>query len=322
MARDVLGMRIGIIGVGNMGIGIAESIIRGGFQLSAYDVSERALAEVAALGAKTKATVEELAADSDVISVVVLKDEQVRAVGEIILNCARPGTSLLVHSTVSPSTIVDLGERGARQGINVLDVSVSGGQEGAKRGKLTLSIGGDEAVARSLWPLFEAFGDSIFYMGPTGSGVVAKLVNNLIALGSYALQIEAMRLGAAYGLSEDAMTTAIIASQGDSKAIRCWGRMDRKRAIRAAEGDDGTVRPGRELHEAAAAAGARGVTLAITAVIAEAMTSVLRRRDQEIAGRSWTDVKLCTACGQDLAAPFRESGLHPECRPGYWHAAP
>ena len=95
------------------------------------------------------------------------------------------------------------------------------------RGTLTLMVGGDEATANRLWPLFTAFGESVFYMGPTGSGVVAKLINNLIALGGYALQLEGMRLGAAYGLREDAITTAVIASQGECKGIRTWGRHDR-----------------------------------------------------------------------------------------------
>jgi 3-hydroxyisobutyrate dehydrogenase-like beta-hydroxyacid dehydrogenase len=314
-----LDKRIGIVGVGNMGIGIAESIVRGGFDLMAYDISEKKLEEVAALGAKTTTSLPELAASSDVVCVVVLNDAQVRAVGETIADNAKPGTSVLIHSTVRPATIIDLSEYAAEKNVGVLDVSVSGGQEAAKRGTLTLTIGGDEDLARSIWPLLESFGKSILYMGPIGSGVVAKLVNNLIAIGSYALQIEGMRLGSAYGLSEDAMATAIISSQGDSKSIRAWGRMDRKRAIRAEEGDDGTVRPGRELREAALAASARGVTLGITSVISDAMASVLRQRDSELAGSTWSDVRLCSICGQDLAAPFRAAGTHPECRPGYWH---
>jgi 3-hydroxyisobutyrate dehydrogenase-like beta-hydroxyacid dehydrogenase len=205
--------------------------------------------------------------------------------------------------------------------VHVLDVSVNGGSEKASRGTLTLMVGGDEPTARELWPLFEAFGESVFYMGPTGSGVVAKLINNLIAVGSYALQLEGMRLGAAYGLDEDAITTAVIASQGDNKGIRTWGRHDRKRAVRAAQGVDWSERMGRDLQEAAIAAGQRGVTLSLTSVIADAMPSVLRRRDRELAASpTRPQAQFCSVCGQDLAASFREAGIHPECRPGYWHS--
>jgi 3-hydroxyisobutyrate dehydrogenase len=322
VAAGVRTRQIGIVGVGNMGGAIARSILRNDFQLTAFDLSASAVDELVALGAKAAASLPELAAGSDVISVVVVSDEQVRKVGATILEHARPGTAVLVHSTIRPDTIIELGERAAAKGIQVFDVSVNGGAEKASRGTLTLMIGGDEATARELWPLFEAFGENVFYMGPTGSGVVAKLINNLIALGSYALQLEGMRLGAAYGLKEDAVTTAVIASMGDNKGIRTWGRHDRKRAIRASQGVDWTERMGRDLQEAAVAAGHRGVTLSVTSVIADAMPYMLRRRDREIAAAGGLpEAKFCSVCGQDLAASFRAAGIHPECRPGYWHTA-
>jgi 3-hydroxyisobutyrate dehydrogenase-like beta-hydroxyacid dehydrogenase len=312
--------QIGIVGVGNMGGAIARSILRGGFALHVFDLSPTAVADLVALGGTAADSLAELAASCDLISVVVVSDDQVKEVGTTIIANARPGTAVLVHSTVRASTVVDLEIEAAKKGVHVLDVSVNGGQEKASRGTLTLMVGGDEATAQRLWPLLESFGESIFYMGPTGSGVVAKLINNLIALGSYSLQIEGMRLGAAYGLSEDAITTAVIASQGDNKGIRTWGRHDRKRAIRAAQGVDWSERMGRDLQEAAIAAGERDVTLSITAVIADAMPSILRRRDRELAaGDPRPEPKFCSVCGQDLASMFRDAGIHPECRPGYWH---
>jgi 3-hydroxyisobutyrate dehydrogenase-like beta-hydroxyacid dehydrogenase len=318
MTGNVGDQQIGIVGVGNMGGAIARSILRNEFKLNVYDLKPAAVDELVALGAKAASSLEELAATSDVISVVVVSDDQVRDVGATIVANARPGTAVLVHSTVRPSTVVELGRLAEGKGVEVLDVSVNGGSEKASRGTLTLMIGGDEPTARRLWPLFTAFGENVLYMGPTGSGVVAKLINNLIALGSYALELEGMRLGAAYGLSEDAITTAVIASQGDNKGTRTWGRHDRKRAARAAQGVDWSERMGRDLHEAAIAAGMRGVTLSVTSVIADAMPSMLRRRDRELASMPpRPEAKLCSVCGQDLAASFRDAGLHPECREGY-----
>jgi 3-hydroxyisobutyrate dehydrogenase len=322
MTSNVREQQIGIVGVGNMGGAIARSILREHFELAVFDLKVEAVDELVALGAKATPSIEELARTADVISVVVVSDDQVRDVGATIVEHARPGTSILVHSTVRPSTVVELGEKAAGHGVHVLDVSVNGGSEKASRGTLTLMIGGDETVARDLSPLFNAFGENVFYMGPTGSGVVGKLINNLIAVGSYALQLEGMRLGAAYGLNEDAITTAVIASQGDNKGIRTWGRHDRKRAVRAAQGVDWSERMGRDLQEAAIAAGVRGVTLSVTSVIADAMPSMLRRRDRELAAAPTAQpTKFCQVCGQDLAATFREAGIHPECRPGYWHTA-
>lgn len=322
MTQDVREQQIGIVGVGNMGGAVARSILRGNFPLAVFDINRAPVRELVELGAKACDSLAELAALADVIAIVVVSDAQVHEVGSTIIEHARPGTAILVHSTVRPSTVVELERTASEKGIHVLDVSVNGGNERAVRGTLTLMIGGDQGTVERLRPLFATFGENVFYMGPAGSGVVAKLINNLIAVGSYALQLEGMRLGAAYGLGEDAITTALIASQGDSKGIRTWGRHDRKRALRAAQGVDWSERMGRDLEEAAIAGGARGVALSITSVIADALPSILRRRDRELAAMArHPEPKPCHVCGQDLAAPFRAAEIHPECRPGYWHNA-
>src|SRR5262245_17347918 len=113
MTESVREQQIGIVGVGNMGGAIARSILRSGFQLSAFDLNRAAVDELVALGAKAASSLDELAASADVISIVVVSDDQVRDVGATIIEHARPGTSILVHSTVRPSTVVDLGEKAA-----------------------------------------------------------------------------------------------------------------------------------------------------------------------------------------------------------------
>lgn len=313
--EDVRHEQIGIVGVGNMGGAIARSMLRAGIRLTAFDLSEAARNAIAAEGASLAPGLDELVAACKVISVVVVTDAQVRDVGERIVQSAVPGTIVLIHSTIRPGTVVDLARVGDERGVSVLDVSVNGGNEKASLGSLTLMVGGRQGVVDYCWPLFETFGANIFHMGPVGSGVVGKLVNNLIALGSYALQLEAMRLAAAYGLAEDDVTGAVIASMGDNRGIRTWGRHDRKRAIRASQGVDWSERMGRDLEEAAIAAGARGELLPVTAMIAEAMPSMLRRRDRELAKNPPPVIPVCKICDQELAKVFRERGVHPECTP-------
>jgi 3-hydroxyisobutyrate dehydrogenase-like beta-hydroxyacid dehydrogenase len=314
---DIRSEQIGIVGVGNMGGAIARSVLRNGFRLQVFDLRPEAVSDLVALGASAGESVDAVAASSKALSVVVVSDEQVRAVGRQIVAAASAGTYVLIHSTVRPSTVVELAERAEPKGVTVMDVSVNGGNEKAALGTLTLMVGGPDEAVRDCWPLFEAFGQHIFHMGPVGSGVVGKLVNNLIALSSYALQLEAMRLAAAYGLDEDVVTTAVIASMGDCRGIRTWGRHDRKRAQRAAQGTDWSERMGRDLEEAAIAAGLREVTLPLTATIAEAMPNMLRRRDRELAARGPVEpIPRCKLCDQELAAVFREAGVHPECTPG------
>ena len=268
------------------------------------------------------------------VCLVVATDEQARAVGRSIVEAAQPGSVLLVHSTVPPSTVVDLADEGKRRGVEVLDVAINGGYEKAELGTMTIMVGGDKATAQYCWPLFEAMAGQIFHVGPVGSGAVAKLVNNQIALSSYATQLEAMRFAAAYGLSEDAVTTVVIASQGDCRGIRTWGRLDRKRDDREEEGIERGGRMAHDLQEATRIAGLRGVTMPVTAVIAELLPSMLRRRAEprrarpirRAAVKSRTrdlpsDVRLVRAAVNDARRPLlsgrrvaRSSGVRQDAR--------
>lgn len=316
MTDTIRGRTVGVVGVGYMGGAVARSLIRGGFDVVVHDVRAEAVRQLVEAGARGAASLEDLVAASRAIAIVVVSDEQVRDVGARIVGLAGRGTTLLIHSTVRPATAVWLAEIGAPKGIAVLDVAVNGGNEKADLGKLTLMIGGDEAEVGYCWPYFEAIGQHIFHVGPLGSGLVGKLVNNLIAIGSYALQLEAMQLAAAYGMSEDTVTTAVSASQGDNRGIRTWGRHDRKRRARKAQGVDWYERMGRDLEEAAIAAGARGVPLPLTGTVAQMLPTKLRQRDRDLDRRgALPEIPLCRGCDQELAAPFRAAGMHPECRP-------
>jgi len=315
MTDTIRGQRVGVVGVGNMGGAVARSMVRAGFDVVVYDIREEAVRALVQAGARAAASLEALVADVQFVSVVLVSDDQVRKIGGSIVELAKPGTIVAVHSTVRPSTVVALAEQAARKGVSVIDVAVNGGSEKANLGKLTLMVGGDAEPIRYAMPLLETFGAQIFHVGPVGSGLVGKLVNNLIAIGSYALQLEAMELADAYGMDEDTVTTIVSFSQGDNRGIRTWGRHDRKRAERAAQGVSWAERMGRDLEEAAIAAGLRQVTLPLTAVVAEALPSKLRRRDRVLAQRPPSPpVPRCPECDSELAAPFRAIGVHPECR--------
>lgn len=314
MVDTIRDRRIGVIGVGNMGGAVARSMIRGGLDVVVFDLRPDATAPLVELGATAAASLDELIDACGWISVVVVNDAQVNDVGGQVVDRAAPGTIVGIHSTVRPSTAVALAERAAQRGVHVIDVAVNGGNEKANLGKLTLMVGGGDGPVREAWPVMETFGEHIFHIGPVGSGLVGKLVNNLIALGSYALQLEAMQLAAAYDVDEDTVATIVAYSQGDNRGMRTWGRHDRKRRERRAQGTDWTWRMGRDLEEAAIAAGSRGVPLPLTAITAQALPFKLRERDR------WLDsqperppIPLCSRCDSELAPPFREAGVHPEC---------
>jgi len=315
MAQTLREQRVGVVGVGYMGGAVARSLLREGFAVVVNDINAEAVGRFVQLGATGTGSVEELAGQCAVVSIVVVSDAQVNDVGPRIIAAAAPGTVVLIHSTVRPSTAVALGTLGEARGIDVLDVAVNGGNEKADLGKLTLMIGGDAAAAARCGPVFEAIGEHVFHIGPLGSGLVGKLVNNLIAIGSYSLQLEAVQLAAAYGIDEDTVATVVAFSQGDNRGMRTWGRHDRKRLARKAQGVEWYERMGRDLEEAAIAGGARGVTLPLTAVIAQALPQKLRERDRYLEKHPLGPIPICRGCDQELAPPFREAGLHPECRP-------
>jgi 3-hydroxyisobutyrate dehydrogenase-like beta-hydroxyacid dehydrogenase len=139
------------------------------------------------------------------------------------------------------------------------------------------------------------------------------LVNNLVVMGSYAVMVEAMQLGAAYGLDEDTVATFITAGEGDSRQMRVWGRHDRTRRERAAAGIDWAERMGRDLLEAARAAGLQELTLPIAASAGQMMPFKLRQRDRELDAKQLPEIPRCPVCHWELAAPFRTTGMHPEC---------
>lgn len=310
------GAMIGIVGVGDMGEGIANSLLRNGWSLLAFDGRPSSLDRIVVKGARAARGLRELAAASDVVVVVVTDDEQVTLVVREMLAAVRPGTIFVVCSTVQPSTINTLADEARAVGADVVDGGVAGGRERADLGTLTVMIGGtDASVARCL-PVIEAFGDP-FHLGPAGAGVAGKLVNNVLSGGGQALAIEAMRLGKAYGIDEDLITEIVTVSGGDSKVIRTWGRYDRMRR------DIWPDRPrtevydfiAKDLRNAAAAAAQRKVILPLVATAAKLLPGMLAERDAELADSNAdvTIIPRCSRCNQELSITYRERGVHPEC---------
>ncbi|MCW2799783.1 MAG: NAD(P)-dependent oxidoreductase [Aeromicrobium sp.] len=310
--------RVGVVGVGAIGAGMCAAILNAGYHLTVYDVRPEAMAPLVSRGAHAAATLTELAAASEVVFVVVVGDELVTRVVDELCSGARSGSVLVISSTARPETCIGLEEVAARVGASIVDAPVSGGGGGEAAGRLTLLIGGADHAVSWCRPVLEVVGSRLFHLGPVGAGSAGKLVNNLLSLGTYALQLEAMQLADAYGISEDQATTFLTASGGDSRGIRSWGRLDR---IRAESGGPSGVPPMRALAEkdvraAAMAAGTRGVVLPLAAVIGELIGSKMAERDRLVANRGRSEIDRCAACGQELALPFRVGGIHPECAAG------
>lgn len=305
---------VGMIGMGDMGAALAGSIMRR-YSVIVFDLRAEAVEQMVRSGARAADSLEALSDQCDVVIVVVVNDKQVdQVVGDLLRHPGKIHT-IIVTSTVLPTTVIALGEQARAIGVDLIDAPVTGGADKASRGIITVLIGGDEKPVQRCWPVFQSFGKALFHIGPVGAGSAGKLVNNLFSLGGEMLILEGMQLARAYGISEEAVTEFVTVGTGDSRNIRTWGRHDRARRSHHLGGTDAIYEIfSKDVKNAALAAGLRGVTLPIAATIGATMVEQAKARDKYLLENGLTGpVPQCTICGQDLASPYRKAGVHPEC---------
>ena len=192
----------GVIGLGEIGGGIAGNLMKAGVTLSVCDVREEATAPYRD-GAHVAASPRDLAGRCDVVIVAVLNDAQVRAVLEGddgVFTVARDGSTVVVVSTISTPTVTDLRTAGAAHGVTVIDCGVSGGTQGAVGGELVCMVGGTEGEVDRVRPLLDVFSRLVLHMGPPGTGLSAKLARNVVQYGSWLAAQEAQELAEAAGV--------------------------------------------------------------------------------------------------------------------------
>jgi 3-hydroxyisobutyrate dehydrogenase-like beta-hydroxyacid dehydrogenase len=221
-------VKLGFIGLGNMGSRIAQRLLDHGFQLAVYDLDSSKAEPTAAHGGIIAKNTLELARTADVILSCLTNDEAVLSVysGPAgVFAGAKPGTIVLEMSTISPETSRELHKLGAQRGIEVLDVAISGSTPAAEQGILTLLVGGNQDLFRAAEPIFQAIAKQYFLLGGPGSGTTMKLVvNTLLGLGMQAIA-EAVVLGEKAGLDRKTLLevlskTAVIAPAHVGKLVR------------------------------------------------------------------------------------------------------
>jgi 3-hydroxyisobutyrate dehydrogenase len=205
-------MRVGFIGLGNMGGPMALNIIRAGHDVTVHDIRREAGAAHLEGGAKWADSPREIAASCDLImtSLPGPRDVEAVALGETgIIQGARPGSIYVDLSTNSPTVIRHIHAILKRKGVDVLDAPVSGGVVGARKASLGVFVGGDEAAFHKVESVLAAIGDKVSYIGPSGSGAIAKLVHNQIAICTSAVIAEAFTMGVKAGVAPDALFKAV-----------------------------------------------------------------------------------------------------------------
>jgi 3-hydroxyisobutyrate dehydrogenase-like beta-hydroxyacid dehydrogenase len=193
-------LKLGYIGLGNMGAPMAKRLVDWPGGLIVFDVRADAMTPLAEVGARLADNVADVAA-ADLISVTVLNDEQVRDVVAVLAAHAKPGAVIAIHSTISPDTAVELAEQLRPQGIHIVDAPVSGGGGAAEKGELAVMVGAEREVYERIKPAFKQFASVVVHAGEPGAGTRMKLARNMLTFVSYAAACEAMKLAEASGIN-------------------------------------------------------------------------------------------------------------------------
>jgi 3-hydroxyisobutyrate dehydrogenase-like beta-hydroxyacid dehydrogenase len=209
-------MRVGIVGVGAMGMPMLERLLAAGHDVDFQARRAEAVDTATAAGASR---VDGFGA-CDVVIVCVFSDAQVREVAPEVLASMRAGATLVNHTTGDPETLTWLASAAAGHGVRVLDCALSGSAAAVAAGELTLLVGGDDDVLATVRPVLEAYADPILRVGRLGDGQRVKLLNNALLGAHIGLAAEAERVAASMGVDPAIALRAISRCSGDSSALR------------------------------------------------------------------------------------------------------
>jgi 3-hydroxyisobutyrate dehydrogenase len=217
-------MKVGFIGVGNMGGPMCRNIIkRSNHQVTVFDLNAAAVKACTDLGGSAAKSVAEATKGADIVmtSLPMPKDVEAVSLGDngVLANIGK-GQTYIDLSTNAPSMVKKIGAAFATKGIPMLDAPVSGGTTGAEAATIAIMVGGDKKVFDDALPVLQSFSANVIHMGALGNGTVAKLVNNMLSFCNMSALCEGMMLGTKYGLDPEKLLHVISTSSGNSNAIR------------------------------------------------------------------------------------------------------
>ena len=212
---------VGFIGLGLMGMPIARRLARQGFAVTGCDVFPATLDAFDEPGTSREADPVEAARGKDFVGICVRTDQQLRdlTTGGAVFAAQGAGGIFIITSTVSPDLAKTLAQEAAAHGVSVIDVGVSGGHHYALEGKLSLFVGGDEAVIARASEWLEAIG-TVSHLGPVGRGLTGKLLNNLACIANYGLAASILDLGVQLDFDREQLRAALQRGSAQSFALQ------------------------------------------------------------------------------------------------------
>lgn len=267
-------MRIGFIGLGIMGGPMAANLVAAGYDVVGYNRSAAKRERLAEQGGTAAASVAEAVRDADVVITMLPDSPDVEDVvlGEDgVFAHAKPGARVIDMSTIRPDVSRRLAAEGRERGLGVLDAPVSGGEQGAIDGKLSVMVGGAADDFAAVHPVLDVVGATIVHVGPAGAGQTVKAANQLIVAGTIELVAEAMVFLEAQGVDTASAVEVLGGGLAGSKVLQAKSPNMMTRSFT----------PGFrvELHDkdlgiVTAAAREAGVTIPLGAAVAQLMSAL------------------------------------------------
>lgn len=211
---------VAVVGLGIMGAPMAHNLLEQGYQVIGYNRSTEPMEKLVAAGGERAGSAADAAARADVVITCLPDSETVAEVMRAedgIIAGVTSGTVVIDMSTISPSVTRDLADELAAEGAAMLDAPISGGEEGAIEGTLSIMVGGDEAVLAEVEPILEVLGETITFCGGHGAGQVTKACNQIVVANTMAAVSEALIFAKKAGADLDAVVEAISGG-----AAACW----------------------------------------------------------------------------------------------------
>lgn len=225
--------KIAFIGLGNMGGPMAKNLLKNGYQLTVYDLSEAAQQQLSDAGASTSSSPKQAVQGADVVITMLPASKHVNTVylgdaeathltADGLLSELPSGTLVIDSSTIDAAAARNVARIATTKGIDMVDAPVSGGTAGAEAGTLTFIVGGEDSAFNRAEPILKAMGKNIFHAGSNGAGQVAKICNNMLLGILMSGTAEALNLGVKNGLDAKVLSDIMLQSSGRNWTLEVY----------------------------------------------------------------------------------------------------
>lgn len=277
-------MRVGFIGLGDIGMPMSERLVNMHFDVVASDVDDTKTMRLVKRGATAAVAIADFAR-CRVVGIAVPDDATVQRVllDDGLLEVLEPDAVVLIHSTILPGTARALQEKASAAGVFVVDAPVSGGAARARTGDLAIVLGGNANALALAGPVLDALARVSIHAGASGAGAAVKLVNQLAMLASLAAVQEGMELAEHYGVSPDLVLQALAAGTGDSWVVRNWGFFDELANTYDANGVSVRLRPwSKDLWDVVASAREADVRVPLAATMSQYLADAVEKHAADV----------------------------------------